>query len=690
MLTHLADVSIRSLLLASAAALVLWMTASRRTAALQHAIWTAVVCGMLVLFAFGQVLPRLPLRILNRPAAPVAANAPQAIENWLAPEEPAVTAAILSPAPTLKTPGSVDWREILLFAYGIVAFALFLRFATGMFLARRLLATARSIPGGMSESEAISVPVTVGWLRPRIILPLTWQTWDRTKLNAVLAHEGAHVRRRDGLVSALAGVNRCLFWFHPLAWVLERKLAVLAEHACDEASVATLGDREQYAQVLLEMASVVDGSQGRLRYHTLTMAAGSHIGRRIETLLEEGRTFSQGLSWKGWTAVAVIGMTVVTGAGAIEFDHRKPLQQAEKVRTLTSSPSAPSQEPILIAQTAPAPPPAPVRAPKARFEVASIRPAAMPAPGGDGPGRSGGAGGTNCGAQRITMDESLVHYTCVPVIGLIAFAYGIPQRPGLITGPDWMMDTSPGQRFDIEAKLRQGASATQVPEMFQSLLADRFKLVMHRGTEEQPVSAIVVDKGGLKLKEAAPDAAEPTPDPNAPPCSPQRLCSPSIRNSHGEQITVTLVARGIQKYSSPGIGTALVTNSPTGARVEAPSATLAGLAILLQPTSLLNVVDMTGLKGRYQIVLETSLDMNALLSPLVAAAQAAQAAGGPNNPAANSDFAAVNRQSDADMVEAQLKAWQVALLKVGLRLEQRKAPAETLVVDHVEKMPTEN
>jgi hypothetical protein len=63
MLAHLAEVSIRSLLLALAAAIVPWILRRRREAALQHAVWTAVVCGMLALFAFGEVLPRLPLRI---------------------------------------------------------------------------------------------------------------------------------------------------------------------------------------------------------------------------------------------------------------------------------------------------------------------------------------------------------------------------------------------------------------------------------------------------------------------------------------------------------------------------------------------------------------------------------------------------------------------------------------------------
>ena len=76
---------------------------------------------------------------------------------------------------------------------------------------------------------------------------------------------------------------------------MQRKLAFLAEQACDESCVAEL-DRERYAHLLLEMASVVDRSQGRLRYHALTMAAGSHLQQRIDALLQDRRRFSRGLS----------------------------------------------------------------------------------------------------------------------------------------------------------------------------------------------------------------------------------------------------------------------------------------------------------------------------------------------------------------------------------------------------------
>jgi beta-lactamase regulating signal transducer with metallopeptidase domain len=357
MLAHLIDVSIRSLLLAIAAAGALWILRNRRTAALQHAVWTMVVSVMLALFAFGQAMPRLPLRILTRADAPAQTTAPAVVRDPLTLEEnlPAAKQHSLSRA---ETRGRVDWREVAVGAYGAIAVAFLAQFVTGMFLVRKLLATAHPIscPGvkDVYESDRIAVPFTVGWVRPRILLPTNWREWERTKLDAVLAHEGAHVRRHDGVVAALAGLNRCVFWFHPLAWMLQRKLALLAEQACDESCVSELGDREAYARLLLEMASVVDPSRGRLRHHAVTMAAGPHIRQRIDALLETRRRFSRGLTWKGWAAVLVCGTPVVLGAAAVELDRQRPSLRLEMTR---SAPPAPPLlvPPAIVGQTPPTP-----------------------------------------------------------------------------------------------------------------------------------------------------------------------------------------------------------------------------------------------------------------------------------------------------------------------------------------------
>ncbi len=117
--------------------------------------------------------------------------------------------------------------------------------------------------------------------------------------------------------------------------------------------------------------------------------------------------------------------------------------------------------------------------------------------------------------QGITMDGGRVNFAGIQMTGLIAYAFGVPQNR--VTGPDWMQ----GQRIDIQAKLPAGATEDQVPAMLQTLLADRFKLTIHREHKDQSGYALVVAKGGAKVKPAAPDAeppAQPPPalDPDAP------------------------------------------------------------------------------------------------------------------------------------------------------------------------------
>ena len=377
MLAHLADVSIRSLILALPAAIAVWVAGRKRTAALQHAIWTAVVCGMLTLFAFGQALPRLPLLIPDAPTASDRQVLPPVVFEETR-EAPPLTVPLAVPlsVPAPKTPRRpIDWNAVAVYAYGAIALAFLVRFVTGMSLIRKLCATAVPISCAcvhrLYESDRVTVPVTIGWLRPRILLPLDWRDWSRDKLDAVLAHEGAHARRHDGLVAALAHVNRCVFWFHPLAWMLEHRLAMLAEQACDESSVATLGDRNRYAQLLLEMATVVDSSEGRMRYHALTMAASSHIRRRIDLVLQEGRAFSRGLTWAGRAALLQCGIPIVLCAGAVDLARLPPLQQIEIPRWSAPVPPLselserrpqqpePARPPVMLAQATAATPPPP-------------------------------------------------------------------------------------------------------------------------------------------------------------------------------------------------------------------------------------------------------------------------------------------------------------------------------------------
>ena len=137
----------------------------------------------------------------------------------------------------------------------------------------------------LCESGRVAVPLTAGVISPRIILPAAWREWPEIKLKAILAHESAHVRRRDPLIGLLAHLNRSLFWFHPLAWWLERKLAATAELACDDAAVRAIGETRRYAEVLLDMAEAVRRHGGRLAWHGVGVDGSGLLGERIDRIL---------------------------------------------------------------------------------------------------------------------------------------------------------------------------------------------------------------------------------------------------------------------------------------------------------------------------------------------------------------------------------------------------------------------
>src|SRR5579872_606197 len=134
MLAHLADVSIRSVIPALIAAIVLWILRARRTAAFEHAVWTLVVCGMLAMFVFGPALPPLPLRLPGRPAL-----GPTPLETG--PRSP-LPDALPAPLPAGLPPvrrSPLTWGEAVSFVYAVVALAFLSRFAAGIVLVRRLL-----------------------------------------------------------------------------------------------------------------------------------------------------------------------------------------------------------------------------------------------------------------------------------------------------------------------------------------------------------------------------------------------------------------------------------------------------------------------------------------------------------------------------------------------------------------------
>jgi len=300
------DSSLRISLVAAAVAIIL-ITMRVRAGGVRHAAWTAVLCAMLLMPVLPYCIPSIALPIAvpsaNVPAIPATPETPPLRRVAEGPEVTPPTAALMEqPAPVPEIPparGPV-WPIVALAVYAVGAVILLSRLFLGwramqqmtrasqelvMEPGRETIATQISGATPICESSLVSTPLTVGVILPKIILPAAWRLWPDEKLRAVLAHELAHVQRRDPLVALLAQLNRCLFWFHPLAWWLERKLATTAEHACDDAAVRTTGEVRRYAEVLLDMAEAVRRSGGRLSWQGVGANGIGLLGQRIDRIL---------------------------------------------------------------------------------------------------------------------------------------------------------------------------------------------------------------------------------------------------------------------------------------------------------------------------------------------------------------------------------------------------------------------
>jgi hypothetical protein len=184
------------------------------------------------------------------------------------------------------------------------------------------------------ESPEVIVPMTVGAMRPVIVLPIDWRAWDSETLAAIIAHEMAHVRRHDASIAFAAHLNRALFWFHPLAWWLERKIAMTAEHACDEAAALAIGAPDRYAEILVEMADVVRRNRGRLTWQAVGVNGAGLLNSRIDRLLR-GDAFDSASSGKktavGIGCVLAIAMVVACRQQIVAAPLREDPEMAKRL-----------------------------------------------------------------------------------------------------------------------------------------------------------------------------------------------------------------------------------------------------------------------------------------------------------------------------------------------------------------------
>jgi uncharacterized protein (TIGR03435 family) len=314
----------------------------------------------------------------------------------------------------------------------------------------------------------------------------------------------------------------------------------------------------------------------------------------------------------------------------------------------------------------------PAPATKLEFDVASVRPSAPL----DMQKMAADMQAGKMPNFGIHINGLRAEYNYATMKSLIASAYKLKEYQ--VTGPAWLAT----DHFDIVAKMPDGATKDDAPAMLQTLLADRFKLVAHRETQEHPVLALVVGKGGPKMKESPGDA--PALDPDTPlkpgemqmdtPDGPARM---TIDMKNGGA-TINMGAKGIIKYSvDPQSMMMHMTSSKT--TMAALADTLTQMMTQMGGGSGRQVLDMTELKGNYEVTLEFSLaDMMA-----AARAQGFDVPGGGGSASGGGAAVASDPGGGGSTVSASVE-------KLGLKLEQRKAPVEQVIVDSVEKTPTEN
>ena len=162
------------------------------------------------------------------------------------------------------------------------------------------------------ESTLVDVPTVVGWLRPAILLPVAaLAALSPAQVEAILAHELAHIRRHDYAVNVLQTIAETLLFYHPAVWWLSHRIRAEREHCCDDVAIDLCGDAIAYARALAELET------WRTAPATMAMAAtGGSLLDRVRRILQvpmadEPRSPS-------WAVTLALTLLLTAGAGSIQ------------------------------------------------------------------------------------------------------------------------------------------------------------------------------------------------------------------------------------------------------------------------------------------------------------------------------------------------------------------------------------
>jgi len=214
------------------------------------------------------------------------------------------------------------------------------RLAVGLRLGRRV--ALRIVDAGDS-------PVCAGWWRPVVLLPAAIAArMPADLLEALLAHELAHVRRHDYLVNLLQGTVEALLFYHPVVWWLSHRIRIERELVADDLAAAALGEPRRLAVALAELDRFV-GSPSPAHLPLFAHAArGGHLMSRIQQLVRPDR--------RAASAALVLPLVALAAAGVVFHAHARLADAAPVVigqRIATSAP-LPAPTPVAVAAARPA------------------------------------------------------------------------------------------------------------------------------------------------------------------------------------------------------------------------------------------------------------------------------------------------------------------------------------------------
>jgi bla regulator protein BlaR1 len=503
----------------------------------------------------------------------------------------------------------------------------------------------------MLMSRTSLEPGIFGIARPVLMWPEgISERLEDAHLEAILAHEVWHVRRRDNLAAAIHMVVEASFWFYPLVWWLGARLVEERERACDEAVLELGTDRHVYAESILKICEFCVGSP----LACVSGVTGADLKKRIVRVMTEGvmrkLDFSRRLLLSA-AALAAIAVPVVAGVLNVTQTRAESRGQYEVVspkRNKSDNPPgriesqvqntgaiAPSHE---VASIKPNNPTVRIEsqaqntsAIEPAYEVVSIK-----------PHKSGDE------LFKMMFEKDGFSAIMVTLRMLIRTAYGVDDSR-IFGAPNWL----DSEKYDVEARI-ENSVANRLGEMsedqlnverrrmLQALLAGRFKLTLHRQTTQLGVYVLVVANNGPKLDEAKPGNA---------------------------------YLNGIKDNGEP-LGTGVFKlGRYAGGRGELVGQGLSMTKLLrLLSEDILNrsVIDSTGLTGNYDFTLEWKIGDESQGPMFKETEDHPQVTGSTSLP----EF---SRPSFFNAIQEQL----------GLKLESQNSPGVVLVIDHVEK-PSEN